>query len=523
MKYSFTKSPLLIWALALILGLGGCDLSSYNENPNEPTAGNPDAILAKAERDLASNTHGDGIMSNMNLNAQYTTQNQYTDRYGGVSYEWGSFYTTLNDLQEVKRLSDQSNSAAPENIEAVATIIQAWAFQILTDVYGDIPFEEALQGAENRSPSYTAQENIYPALIDSLDQAIGKISVGSGGPRSDLIHGGDMEKWKRFANGLKMRIGIRAVDANRDLAERAITEANGNALQSNEDNTYFQFSTSSAHRSSYHDNRVVLGRDDYDVSERFVDAMGQYDVNDPRMDAYFEQTSSTTAPCEDGSGSYKGFPFEREQQSATELKNVTNTCEYSRPETFWPSGPSGDGDAYKPMMYYDEILITKAEAAARGIINGNPKDYLKQAIEASVNFYGEVVPGADIEADDPETQKYIDAVQSDYDRSNFEQVIGEQRWFAFYMNDVQGWSTFRRLDFQGWHGPPVGGVANDFGTFIPLRAGYPSSEQQLNGTNYESAVERQFGGVSGDDAGSYIWWDEEGSLIPESARYQPEN
>jgi hypothetical protein len=91
------------------------------------------------------------------------------------------------------------------------------------------------------------------------------------------------------------------------------------------------------------------------------------------------------------------------------------------------------------------------------------------------------------------------------------------------MNDVQGWSTFRRLDFQGWHGPPVGGVANDFGTFIPLRAGYPSSEQQLNGTNYESAVERQFGGVSGDDAGSYIWWDEEGSLIPESALYQPEN
>ena len=519
MRHDKTDSFFLISMLALVVGLGGCDLTDYNDNPNEPTEGNPDAILSKAQRDLAFNTHGD-VMERMNINAQYTTENQYTGRYGTVSYEWGDVFVSINDLREVKNLSAESNSATQANIEAVSTIMQAWAFQILTDVYGDIPFEEALQGTETRSPSYTPQEEIYPALVDSLDQAIGKISTSDPGPASDLIHGGDMEKWRRFANGLKMRVGIRAVDADREFAERVINEANGNALQSNKDNTYFQFSTSSTHRSPYFDNRFTAGRDDYDASDRFVAAMSQYSVIDPRMDAYFEQVSSTTAPCEDGSGEYQGFDFENEQQAATEVKNATPTCEFSRPEPFWSAGPSGGGDAYAPMMYYDEVLITKAEAAARGIISGSPKTYLRSAIEASVNFYGNVVPSTDISGSDTETQDYIDAVLSDYDQSGFEQVIGEQRWFAFYMNDVQGWSTFRRLDFENWHGPPVGGVANDFGTFIPLRAGYPSSEQQLNSDSYEAAVERQFGGVNGDDPGSYLWWDEENSLIPEESRYQ---
>jgi hypothetical protein len=159
------------------------------------------------------------------------------------------------------------------------------------------------------------------------------------------------------------------------------------------------------------------------------------------------------------------------------------------------------------MMYYDEVLLTKAEAAERGIISGTPKDLLAQAIEASVDFYGSEVPGASLSGSSTQTQNYINAVQDDYDNNGFEQVIGEQRWIAFYMHNVQGWATFRRLDFEGWIGAPSGGVAAGFGSYVPLRVDYPDSEYSLNEENVKSAADRQFGGEDNETPGRRLWWD----------------
>lgn len=505
MTRSVPFAPLLSGLFALLLVVGGCDdLSSYNDNPNQPTSADPNNLLANAQKELADEVYGGNtMMRRSSVWAQYTTQNFYPSesRYATVNYPWGGIYSPLNDLKQAKKF------AISPNTNAIATITQVWAFQILTDTYGDIPYANALEGAANKSPTYTPQQDVYVALLDSLNSALGRIDASQAGPAGDLIHSGDMTKWQRFANGLKMRIGIRLLDQNESRAQEAIKTANGNALQSNADNTYFQFGTSSTHRNSYYDNREVSGRDDFDGSARFINAMKQYDTSDPRLDAYFEQTSNTNLPCEDGSGEYEGFPFALEQSNAQGLYASTKTCQYSRPESWWSGGPSGQGDAYAPMMYYDEILLTKAEAAERGIISGDPKSLLADAIEASVDFYGGEVPGADISSSSPQTQDYITAVQNDYDANGFKQVLGEQRWIAFYMNNIQGWTTFRRLDFEGWIGSPEGGVAAGFGTYVPLRVDYPDSEYSLNKTNVETAAQSQFGSVDGETPGAQLWWD----------------
>lgn len=512
---------------AAALLLGGCDsLSEYNNNPNQPTEADPNNVLANAHRDLAFETFGGNeTMRGSNLLAQYTTQNFYTteeSRYGSVGYGWSDFYTALNDLRKVKELARQNQPPNAANLRAIATITQVWAFQILTDAYGDIPFEAALQGATNRSPVYTPQQDIYPALVDSLDKALGLIQTG-GGPPGDLINGGDMQKWSRFANGLKMRIGIRAADANQSFAASTIQSATGNALQSNADNVYFQFGTSSTHRNTYYENRFVDGRDDFDVSERFVEALQQYDTDDPRIDAFVEQTSDNTSPCPDGSGNYDGFPYGMEQSAAQDRQSGRPSCNESRPESFFPAGPSESGDAYAPMMYYDEILITKAEAAARGLIEGGDaqaKDYLEQAIRASIDFYGSETD-ADIDGQSSMADAYVNAVLSDYDANGYSQVIGEQRWIGFYFNNIQGWNTWRRMDFGDWVGPPTGGPAGDLqGRYIPLRIDYPSSEFNLNETNVSEAASRQFGSVQDEGPGRRIWWDT-GEPPSESDAYQP--
>ena len=526
-RYIPSPVPLLVGVAAAALLLGGCDsLSEYNNNPNQPTEADPNNVLANAQRDLAFETFGGNeTMRGANLLAQYTTQNFYTteeSRYGSVGYGWSDFYTALNDLRKVKELARQNQPPNAANMRAIATITQVWAFQILTDAYGDIPFEDALQGATNRSPVYTPQQDIYPALVDSLDKALGLIQTGSG-PPGDLINGGDMQKWSRFANGLKMRIGIRAADANQSFAASTIQSAMGDALQSNADNVYFQFGTSSTHRNTYYENRFVDGRDDFDVSERFVEALQQYGTDDPRIDAFVEQTSNNTSPCPDGSGNYDGFPYGMEQSAAQGRQSGRPSCNESRPESFFPAGPSGSGDAYAPMMYYDEILITKAEAAARGLIEGGDaqaKNYLEQAIRASIDFYGSETD-ADIDGQSSMADAYVNAVLSDYDANGYSQVIGEQRWIGFYFNNIQGWNTWRRMDFGDWVGPPTGGPAGDLqGRYIPLRIDYPSSEFNLNETNVSEAASRQFGSVQDEGPGRRIWWDT-GEPPSESEAYQP--
>ena len=516
MRRHATLTLLFASGLSLLLVLGGCDsLTSYNNNPNQPTSANPNNLIANAQRQLAGETFGGTrTMRRGNVWAQYTTQNFYTgeSRYSPVDYGWGGMFSPLTDLREAKQLVREGAAVSnPNNVRAVATIMQAWGFSILTDAYGDIPFGEALQGATNRSPTYTAQSEIYPALVDSLNKALDLMNAGNAGPSGDLVHGGDMEKWQRFANGLKMRLGIRGYDAagSGSWAESAITSANGNALQSNADNTYFQFGTSSTHRNSYYDNRVTSFRDDFDGSDRFINALkSEFGSEDPRLDAYFEQTSSTARPCEDGSGQYEGFPYGLQQGTAQSTYSANPSCAFSRPEAWFPEGASGSGDSFAPMMYYDEVLLTKAWAAEQGIISGNPQDLIGEAIEASVNFYGEQT-SADISGSSSATQSYISSVQSAYS-SNPMEVIGKQRYFAFYMHNIQGWSTWRRFDFGGIIGSPEGGVAGGFGTYSPLRVDYPSSEYNLNEENVRSAASNMCGGVEQEDEACRMWWDTDG-------------
>jgi hypothetical protein len=517
MRRHATLTLLLAGGLSFLLALGGCDsLTSYNDNPNQATSANPNNLLANSQRYMAGEVFDDNwMMRRSSVWAQYTTQNFYPSesRYSPVTYPWAGFYNRLTDLKTAKQIAREQPSTVQNqgNFQAVATIMQVWAFQILTDAYGDIPLEEALQQRNNQSPAYTPQSEIYPALVDSLNTALGQIDPGAAGPSGDLVNGGNMEMWQKFANGLKMRLGLRGYEAAGagSWAEQAITSANGNALQSNEDNVYFQFGTSATHRNDYYENREVSFRDDFDGSDRFIGFMEtKYGAADPRLDAYFEQTSNTGRPCEDGSGEYAGFPFALEQGDAQGLYGANPSCAFSRPEAWFPSGPSGSGDSFAPMMYYDEVLLTKAWAVNEGIISGDAQALIGDAIEASVDFYGSETD-ADISSSSTATQNYIAQVQSDF-ASDPLQVIGEQRYIAFYMHNIQGWSTWRRFDFEGVLGSPEGGVAGGFDQYVPLRVPYPDSEANLNGDNYTTAAQNMCGGVQDEDEDCQMWWDVDG-------------
>jgi len=516
MRRYFSSFGTLAGALALLMIVSGCDLAKMNNNPNATSTANLDALLANSQRDISSNFYDDEyMMRGSNLLAQYTTQNFYPSEstYSAFPKPWGTPgalsesgpYSSLADLERVRQIAvspDDFDVTISEtqnlgNYEAVAQITKTFVFHRLTDYYGDIPYGEALQGSENFSPPYTPQSEIYPGMIDTLDAALGKIDTGAPGPGGDALYQGDMAKWVKFANSLKLRIAMRMVEANESKAEEVLTDAAvyADAMQSNADNAYFQFQNSAEHRSDIYENRFVAGRDDFDASDRFVNAMMQYGTNDPRMATYFTQTDE---------GSYRGFPFGIQQADAQSLYSSFPTSYFSR-----PGERLVKADAQAMWMNYDEVLFIRAEAAQRGLISGDPVNLLEDAVRASMRWW-------DVDDQSSQADDYVNAVRSDAG-SDYYQALGEQKWIALYFQGLQGWSEWRRLDFEGWITPPTGGNQGAYAqageTGVPLRYDYPQSELSVNESNVAEAAQNQFGGEDAADALTLetplqrVWWD----------------
>ncbi len=494
MKY-LTNTIQKIAAIGLIALLGfsyGCtdNLSSVRDNPNEPSEASTTFLLTNAQKDLADNYYESELAGYFGLiYAQYWSQNQYTSesryafRASVVNDIWADYYTSLNDLQriiEFNRQFPEEYAAFGNNANqiAVAKILQAWTYQTITDIWGAIPFEEDLGGSENPSPAYNTQEEVYTGIIRLLTEASDSISVNEPGFTSgDVFYGGDMAKWKKFANSLKMRAAMRIADVKPDQAETAVNEAlEAGVMTSNDDNALFGYLAAVPNNNPI--NQAFKTRDDFRVSEPLVSTM-ESGVQDPRLPQY-------AAPV-NGQSTYVGFPYGLAQAATTSAL---------RASTSKPSEKVRAADFPAIFMLYDEVLFLQAEAAQRGFITGSAASFYEEAIRASMTFW------------DVTDQAAIDAYVADnpYNAGNWKQILGTQKWLAMYMQGIQGWAEWRRLDFENVLVPPVSGkLAVTFSAPIALRYPYPSDEKQLNGENANAAIENQ--GFSADDQGQKVWWD----------------
>ncbi|PSQ80598.1 MAG: hypothetical protein BRD40_04250 [Bacteroidetes bacterium QS_1_65_9] len=521
-RFAPTGSAVLLAALtaALLIAAAGCDITTLNDNPNQPPESETPKLLSNAQNQIA-NTYWQDYPSGFWIRyAQYWTTNQYTDgdRYRYASSRpaslnglWEDYYLALNDLQEIIRKNQNPTQetlafGAASNQIAIAKIMQAWTLQVMTDMWGPIPLDEALQGRESLedeegvfTPSYTQQEQVYTAIIDSLSSASDMIDAsGTALASGDLIYGGDMSKWKKFANSLKMRAAMRISDRKPDVAATAVEEAvEAGPFESNDDNPLLEFTTP-PYQNPFYENYEVEGRDDWAATESIVSIMNENE--DPRRPAYFADANSDT-PDEEFNGLPYGLPGGQAQRLFTD------------PGTNF-SGPSQDvRTASSPtiFMLYDEVLFIKAEAALRSDmdvsnIDDDGEDLYRDAIRASMDYWG--VP------DEGAVDDYLDEVETPTE-DNYEQVLGVQKWIAQYLQGVQGWSTWRRMDFEGvFQIPPGNDAVARFGCPIAIRMVYPNDESTLNQSNLNDAINDFLSGdgAASDDQGVKLWWDTEAPI-----------
>lgn len=476
------KLILSITAVSLFMTSCVSDDPTYNNDQDKSYDVPSETLFTNAEKELTDQLVTPSVnLSVLRYASQYWAATQYntearfniTTRRIGDGH-WNALYrTTLGNLQTSKEviLTEGGDATVQKNKIALIEILQVYTFQVLVDSYGDVPYTDALKVKEVILPKYEDDAAIYPQLITRLDAAIASLddSADSFG-NADFIYGGDVAKWKIFANTLKLKIGLNLADANAALSKSTVESAyNAGVILNNTQNASFNYPGASPMFNPIYANLVASNRNDFVASETIVNAMNT--LQDPRRAVYFNAMPD---------GTYKGG-----------LNGPTNIY-----QNFSAIGERLKANNFPALLAEaTETNFYLAEAAARGYAVGNTTEYYyNRAITASFENWG-IASEAPAYLANPAVN-YATAAGATY-----KEKIGKQAWIAFFNRPFESWNSYRRLDFPVLVAPANAVAAAD--GQIPKRYTYPINEQTVNNANWVAASTA----IGGDRLKTHVFWD----------------
>lgn len=451
------KNVYIILVVGVILTLASCkkleDFGTVNQNP-VATPYNPTQAMRSAIVNLGANTVWySGITRVAALYCQYFSETQYTDasRYATQNLDWDGFYAgPMFECQNI--INTNTRDGGNVNQIALARIIKAYYFAFLTDMYGDLPYNETFKG--NGVLAYDKQENIYPAILAELKAANAQFS-GTGIP-GDIMFNGDVARWKKFANSLRMVLAMRWVKFSPTAAQAAFLDAHNDAaghITTNAENAEFAYTGGGSYPNPFYQYYALDQRDDYGVSNVFMNFLNT--TSDRRRAAW---TTSNV-----------GFPYGLLRSDAV---NVASG---------WSKMMNPSSRALSSKMYLitaAQIGLVKAEAALRGWIGIDPKVAYETAIANSWAQWG--VTGTPAALNTYLTNANIDFTTAPDVPARLNRIY-RQYWVANFPNGWHGYADMRRTDF------PVLTPAPGAGKPIPKRVPYGPNERNLNFANWNTA------------------------------------
>ena len=492
MKNIFNHKTIWVTALAGVLTATSCtkDFDELNVNPNAPTAIGPQYLLPTGIETAIDRYWGHrDRFERINIDAaelyvQHLTRNIYSNE--GDDYtvspallanNWKGFY---NDSQlNFQRIIIQTGegSATPNaNYEGVALVMRTWVFSLLTDMYGAIPYSDAIKGTATEAvytPKYDSMEEIYAGMLNDLKTANAKLTVGGPAVAGDILYSGNILKWKKFANSLRLRLANRQA-AKKPTESRAImAEILGDpttypVFTSNEDNASLKCTTVLPSNNEWNQILIQGGRTDWNISKTLADKMNS--MGDTRITVYAN-------PNKDGV--YQGHANGLPDAVATSYLATSSTI----------GNAFTKADAPEVIMTFSELNFILAEAALDGDIKiGDAKTYFEKGITASFEQYGLTVPATFL--------ANVGAVTR-------EKVL-EQKWVSLFAQGIEAWAEWRRTGFPVFPAPDARAVLKNDG-ILPTRFNYPSSEYSLNAKEVASG-ETLNGGPN--DMKTKLWWAE---------------
>lgn len=458
-----------IWMLILFVGLSSAcskDFESINKNPNRPEEVPLTNVLVSAISQGVRRTHGASMnMTYAGLWAQHYAKIQYIDedwyeyRPDVITAQWDNLYA--GPLADLKDILDRAPN--PSNMRAVAMTMRAYYFAIMTDMWGDIPYSEALNPERTFSPVYDKQEAIYADLILQLKDAAAMFDLGGDDlGAGDLIYAGEVALWQKFANSVRARLLNRAKHKNAAYATelQALLSTQDNLIASNAENAKMSYVNATPDGSNpIYSNKHNDGRNDHTVSKTLVDLM----TGDPRLFVYAD-TNNAGIYVGQPNGTVEPNPFSAISQIGKAFRDD-------------PTNPSY-------LFTYAEVLFIKAEA------NNDKQAYL-DAIIASCEQHGVTADAG-----------FLAAAAAAYD-ANAAKAVGTQKWLALFGDGPEAFTEFRRTGFPT-EVVEVPGTAYP-GQGVPRRFPYPTSETGNNKANLAAAIQSQSIDASG-LFGNKMWW-----------------
>ena len=376
---------------------------------------------------------------------------------------WGRTYADC--LADLNFVAKNSTSAA---FRGVAKVLKTYLFQALVDHFGDIPYTEAISGAIEDgsilSPHYDSAETIYAALVTTLDDAMSELSVGGSDiGDEDFIYGGNLAKWTRFANSLKLRILMRTSESGGQSAAVKDLIQNGTFIESIADIPEIPYSGQTG------DENPMYARAEWGVGMFYFASNATLNLlnslDDPRAAVFYKKATT---------GSFSGQIHGIDQGTIDDEPFTAAATDYSLVSDY---AYSQDNPVL--LMTPWEVWFLRAEAAARYGTADDETVALQTAVDLNFTYMGLSSASA---------SSYVSLLgySSSDPLDDRLDIIGIQKWISLNgTQEDEGWIEARRFDRPAsriftdgiWQTPPLSVLPA--GSF-PSAWLYPSTERSLN-------------------------------------------
>lgn len=419
----------------------------------------------------------------------YIDEARYNFRTGVQDANWAYVYRALNNVMDLQRRAGDVSL----NLLNVAKVLEVYLMQTATDRWRDVPYTEAVRMEEEfLTPAYDKQEEIYPALLARLKEAADGFAAGGSDDiaAGDLLFHGDLQKWQKFCNSMRLRLAIRISKVASELARSTVEEVLGNpdkypVMTSNDENAFFWWQGSDSNYYEPIADAYRTRKTEYCASDVMVDNLLNH--NDPRISVYCKPTPSSLIEGDDdytdGTPVYRGYPIGASSNATAKNYSI------------WGYRFGQDLGGFSPWMRVAEVYFHIAEAALLGYNTASYGDAASN-YEKGVRFSMEEneVKAADIDA-------YL-AAAGRFDNSL--KKIWYEEWVAMFKQGMEGWSLYRRTGIPENHYIAPGRPAQYADHNVPpFRSPYPATELNLNGVN-----NAPFNAEVVDNLwGKPMWWD----------------
>lgn len=523
MKHTHSIATL---SLSALLFLTSCDknkLTELNVDQNSVTSMDQAYLFSLGTLRIAGeyeNTRANMLYSATMIQHTASTAGYFSGDKYLYSAQYSGAYMERHYTDVIKLFSNAIDNTksdpAQANVWAASTLLRAFDLHRMTDLYGDIPYEQAgrgLEAQENWFPKYDNQKDIYSYLVRDIKAARDKFSASAKSLGvQDFLYGGDVAKWKKFANSLLMRVAMRMSKVDPATARTVFLEAyNSGAFTSNADNAHIKFAEGpqGINRNGLNDgywNTYKYSRD-CKVSRTFINWMRAN--NDPRLMIVSGGTGNpdNAATWNTSPAAQRGMPNGFTTANMPTALTGQDLADWnanlsSTPRWIFSMLNLKFMDWSDPyiLQTYAEVELMCAEAALNGWLTTNAATHFQRGVDAAIKNW------TAFDASFARTQAQIDAyitgrgfaAASNADKLR---LIGEEYWAATFLNDIESWSNWRRTGF------PVLTPTNDPNRWeanqIPRRLKYWENEISSNPANYKAASDR----MGGDLFMTRVWWD----------------